>query len=268
LRLAEPDRSLSNNGLQINGSITKSVVNTGNDLVGYSGWSASNYLYISTIPFTLNNSYQGHIGFWANPLSSGVLAVGCGFNGIYDSGAGIFGATLGWTSQWADRGSNIGSAAINANSMIPGYWQKVDIVSNYGTTSIYVNGILRETGAFTYSISNPTFWIGAGNSAGYGGAGAFYGSIALARLTQTAPSAAQITKMYNDEKVLFQAGAKSAIYGGSSTVTAIAYDDDTNLLHVGTSAGRSVFNGLRRISNTTTAVSNSIGAVNGLVAEN
>jgi len=41
----------------------------------------------------------------------------------------------------------------------------------------------------------------------------------------------------------------------------------TDLLHVGTSAGRSVFQGLRRVSNTTTAVGTAISASNGLVVE-
>ena len=53
----------------------------------------------------------------------------------------------------------------------------------------------------------------------------------------------------------------------SDAVTALAYDDDTNLLHVGTSAGRSVFQGLNRVDNTTDAVGAAISASNGLVAE-
>jgi len=39
------------------------------------------------------------------------------------------------------------------------------------------------------------------------------------------------------------------------------------LLHVGTSGGRSVFQGLRRVDNTTDAVGAAISASNGLVAE-
>ena len=60
--------------------------------------------------------------------------------------------------------------------------------------------------------------------------------------------------MYNDEKLLFQPNAKATLYGSSNAVTALAYDDSTDLLHAGTSAGRSVFQGLIRIDNTTDAV--------------
>ena len=77
----------------------------------------------------------------------------------------------------------------------------------------------------------------------------------------------RIKKIYEDEKVLFQENAQATLYGSSDAVTALAYDDSTELLHVGTSAGRSVFQGLRRVDNTTTAVGVTISASNGLVAE-
>ena len=93
------------------------------------------------------------------------------------------------------------------------------------------------------------------------------GSIALASISGTVPSAEQIKKIYEDEKVLFQENAKATLYGSSDAVTALAYDDSTNLLYAGTSAGRSEFQGLRRINNTTTAVTTAISASNGLVAE-
>ena len=73
--------------------------------------------------------------------------------------------------------------------------------------------------------------------------------------------------MYEDEKVLFQENAKATLYGSSDAVTALAYDEDTELLHVGTSAGRSDFQGLRRINNTTTAVTTAISASDELIAE-
>ena len=93
------------------------------------------------------------------------------------------------------------------------------------------------------------------------------GSLALWRISATAPSPDQIRKIYEDEKVLFQEGAQATLYGSSDAVTALAYDDSTELLHVGTSAGRSVFQGLRRVDNTTTAVGAAISASNGLVAD-
>jgi hypothetical protein len=100
-----------------------------------------------------------------------------------------------------------------------------------------------------------------------GGFAAGNTSLALLRISATAPTAEQIAKIYNDEKVLFQEGAQATLYGTSNAVTALAHDPDTGLLHVGTSQGRSVFKGLRRVDNTTTAVGTAISAVNGMVVE-
>ena len=91
--------------------------------------------------------------------------------------------------------------------------------------------------------------------------------LALFRISATAPTPEQIAKIYRDEKVLFEDGAQATLYGTSDAVTALAYDDKTELLHVGTSGGRSDFSGLRRINNTTTPVTTSISASNNLIAE-
>ena len=44
IKLAEQDRSCNGKGLQVFGTVTKTAVATGADLVGYSGFSSSNYL--------------------------------------------------------------------------------------------------------------------------------------------------------------------------------------------------------------------------------
>ena len=93
------------------------------------------------------------------------------------------------------------------------------------------------------------------------------GSLAHLRISATAPSAEQIAKIYNDEKHLFQENAQATLYGSSDAVTALAYDDTTELLHAGTTSGRSVFQGLRRVENTTNSVTKAISASNNLVVE-
>jgi hypothetical protein len=93
------------------------------------------------------------------------------------------------------------------------------------------------------------------------------GSLSLLKYGVTAPTREQIKKIYNDEKILFQENAKATLYGSSNQINALAYDDDTELLHVGTNAGRSDFHGLRRVDNTTIAITTAISASNGLVAE-
>ena len=53
----------------------------------------------------------------------------------------------------------------------------------------------------------------------------------------------------------------------SNDIKAIAYDDTNDILHAGTASGRSEFQGLNRINNTTTGVALHISASDGLIAE-
>jgi len=139
------------------------------------------------------------------------------------------------------------------------WWEEVSgvwhlYVNDLSGGTDYDNGFAGTVGT-GLTISGTTFTFAASKK------------MALARATATIPTASQIKKIYNDEKVLFQENAQATLYGTSDAVTALAHDDATNLLHVGTSAGRSVFQGLRRVSNTTTAVGTAISASNGLVVE-
>ena len=64
----------------------------------------------------------------------------------------------------------------------------------------------------------------------------------MAKISGTVPTAEQIKKMYNEEKFLFRENAKATLFGNSNTkVTALAYDDTTDVLHVGNGTGRSDF---------------------------
>jgi hypothetical protein len=150
-------------------------------------------------------------------------------------------------------------------------WTQV-VVQKIGTEmSYYFDGVFAgsDSVAGSLSISSPDSTDKL--RVGYQGSGYSFPctteSLALLRVSATAPTAEQIAKMYNDEKHLFQTNAKATLYGTSDAVTALAYDDDTELLHVGTSAGRSEFQGLRRVNNTTDAVGAAISASNGFIVE-
>ena len=93
------------------------------------------------------------------------------------------------------------------------------------------------------------------------------GKIALFRTGKQAPSPQQLEKIYDDEKCLFHENAKCTLHGTSNSVIAVALDDSDDTIHAGTSKGRSQFQGLTRINNTTTAVTTVISASDGLVAE-
>jgi hypothetical protein len=264
---AEPDRSVNGNGLQVFGTVTKTAVATGADLVAYSGWSTSNYLYNPAFPAIGTQDY--FVSLWVKPDSpstsySHLIAID-----RQDSAS--TGATL---KLWHGNGNApyfyvAGATRVQSSTPLPnGVWSHVCGGRKNGVWYIYINGRLDTTGATAnVTIGGTTgtceLTIGRNLSTGEYTRGAQ----SLTRVSLTFPTAEQIAKMYRDEKPLFQEGAQATLYGTSDAVTALAYDDDTELLHAGTSSGRSVFKGLQRVSNTTDAVGVAISASNDLVVE-
>ena len=81
------------------------------------------------------------------------------------------------------------------------------------------------------------------------------------------PTAEIIKEWYADELKMFSPNTKCSVYGTSNDVKAISYDQNTDILHAGTSSGRSEFDGLVRINNTTDAITLDLSASGGVVAE-
>jgi len=230
-------------------------VATGADLVAYSGFSAANYLeqpYNSDLDFgTGDFCVMG----WVNTADTNGLIMGRA--NVCSLGVGL-GRTL-----WSIVG---GDVRLMAGVLPENTWTFVCAIRRSGILTHCINGAIVGSVADSNDASDPAAVL----RVGYDGGINFLdldGSLALWRISATAPTAEQIAKMYNDEKVLFQENAQATLYGTSDAVTALAHDSDTNLLHVGTSAGRSVFQGLRRVSNTTTAVGTAISASGGMVVD-
>ena len=260
VKLADADRSVANKPLTVHGTVTRTPVATGADLVAYSGFSASNYLeqpYNSDLDFgTGDFCVMG----WVKDANVGYTTV------MSKTPAGTR------TAPYFDFGFDVGAAVwaggnIYKTGAVGSGWSFITWARSSGVLYLYVNGIQLASVGLTdnYNHSNSdVLYVG---KRGDNSRSAPAGGLALWRISATAPTAEQIAKIYNDEKVLFQEGAQATLYGASDAVTALAHDSDTGLLHVGTSAGRSVFQGLRRVSNTTTAVGTAISASNGLVVE-
>ena len=269
VRLADPDRSVNGNGLAVHGSITKAAVATGADVVGYSGFSASNYLeqpYNSDLDFgTGDFCVMG----WAKPTSTGsqVIIDRGNADGVTDTNRFVLLHLSGSGWQFFIKGSSGTQNLTVGSNATTNVWQHVCGVRTGGSLYLYVNGELANSGASTaQDVSNSSSSLQVGLA--FNDTAPFNsGSLALWRISATAPTADQIAKIYNDEKFLFQENAKATLTGTSDAVTALAHDPDADLLHVGTSGGRSVFQGLRRVDETATAVTTAISAVDGLVVE-
>ena len=270
VRLAEPDRSVNRKGLQVFGTVQKNPVATGADLVAYSGFSASNYLvqpYNPDLNFGTGDFCV--MGWFKEGGSTGVRALvsrysdaetTSGFNiSIYNDGTFYFYSV----ESGADAHTpTSGLLAVDDNT-----WHYfVATRRSSGLIEVYIDGKLYSSATDTVRNINTTdkgLRVGRHWNTGQIGVE----NITLLRISATAPTAEQVAKIYRDEKPLFQEGAQATLHGTSDAVTALAYDDSTDLLHVGTSAGRSVFKGLQRVDNTTDAVGTAISASNGLVVE-
>jgi hypothetical protein len=259
VRLAEEDRSVNGNGLQVFGTVTKNPVATGADLVAYSFSGDNTRLeqpYNSDLDFgTGDFSYI----WWMN---GGAVS---SYEGLFTRGSGKIEMIYTSSEQLSVR---VGSSNQMISSALPtGVWNHCVVVRVSGVVYTYINGKLdNSSGTNGTQTVNTTEPLTVGNRESEL-TREFSGSLALLRASATVPSPEQIAKIYNDEKHLFQEGAQATLYGSSDAVTALAHDDATNLLHVGTSAGRSDFQGLRRVSNTTNAVGAAISASNGMIVE-
>ena len=267
VRLAEEDRSVNGNGLQVIGTVTKSAVATGADLVGYSGFNNTGN--------SLIQPYNSDLDFGTGDFNvmSWVKCTNLGDLRIIASRYADDGADPDWSlRKLADDSfgfsGNNGSVIVSGGSATANKWHHVCVTRRNGVLYLYVDGYLVASATHTTDLTNTSapLYVGSLNrnvSVYYG----WFGSLSLTRISATAPTASQIAKIYRDEKPLFQENAKATLYGSSDAVTALAYDDDTELLHAGTSAGRSVFKGLQRASNTTDAIGKAISASNDLVVE-
>mgnify|MGYP002507730495 CR=1 FL=1 len=150
--LAEPDRSVNNNGLAVYGTITKTAVATGSNLVYYSGFSASNYLqqpYNSALSVgTGDICFMG----WAKTSISGnyelLFDYGLGLSNEFrvyfiNDGTGILlQATANTFSSYDSVSTTIGGIT---------FWKHLTIIRrNLNNYQVYVNGVLVQNSTLLY----------------------------------------------------------------------------------------------------------------------
>jgi len=269
----EYDRSIAAKNFTVYGTVYKTAVATGAEMVSWSfGDSNANYLkqdYNAQLQFG-TSSFSVMTWFKMSNLSS------TGF--IFDRADSSGGERIAWYMESDDlklythdgsSSSEIGNGTVEIGSNHDGKWVfAVSTRHSSGLMETYINGVLRHSQVSAVrNVDNGDAHLIVGGRYNNSSGQEFNGEIALLRMSKSVPSPEQVAKIYNDEKDLFIDNAKCALYGSSSSITALAHDEDTDTLHVGTSGGRSDFTGLNRINNTTTAVTTVISASNGLIIE-
>ena len=282
-------------GLRVIGTVPKQVVNPGCDLVSYGPFSLSNYLQCpnNRASYTSYNKFDdfGTNSMWGmawinmtqytntNCIVSG-FSRSSGSNSdnqrwaFYVNGNGAAG-NLGFYQQNGGTNNNNASGL----TMPLNAWNHVAFArlsQNSGELHFFVNGVHTYNNGSVANLSlsnvNMAINIGADRCDTYPsdnatGSPFAHGKMALLRIGRGELTVDIAKQIYEDEKELFVENAKCTLYGTSDLVTAQAYDSTRDVLHLGTSAGRSDFVGLRRINNTTTAVTTAISASDGLIAE-
>ena len=271
------------------GSLTVTPCKPGSDLVGFSGFSDTAFIRQNYHNGSLQFGYGDlSVAFWckvdisetgfifdrANPSTGGNRYAVYFENGqlrwYFDDG----GVTEVTTTTRNQASNPPGLSDSNDNTWMFVVCTRHAAGSGNNTRHrIYVNGrILASSNALVRNTDNSgaVLTVGhrynAGNGAG--AANAFNGSIALLRISNDIPNDAQVDKMYEREKALFQENAKCFLSAeDSDRVFKMAYDTSTGSLHAANETGRDEFRGLRRLNNTggQGQTSVSISASNGLV---
>ena len=278
-RSLKPDAAGSN-GLSVHGVIEKHAVAEGAELVGYRPNSASmgdHYLRrpLKSAQFDLTGDWS--ITLWAK--NNGNYAANySGWEIAPDNISSNNAYSIIPLSMYFDNTGVMGlrgmNNAVNIDATGTPFsnvdaWRCVSVVQRSGRMHLYIDGKLDNSRAVTFT--NPTtdysLYIFGWSYSTTRYFGRRQIDFSLFRLSESALTEEQVQRIYNDEKQLFQNNAKCTISGATSAVTALGFDDSTNTAYVGTASGRSDFRGLKRINNTTTAVTTAISASNGLVAE-
>ena len=244
------DRGPLPNTLTENGTVTEAAVETGAELLGYSGFTASNNLSkASDADWDVITTGSAYLSCWVK--SSGNSAQ------EYFINFGNSGATVEFILLWdsagriegRDDGATAQTSIATSDSFDDGIWHKADFVRVSSTERyLYVDGVLKNsstTDAGSLSDDgNLPLYIGVLAADGSSGP-ADDSTLALAKLSVTAPTATQIRQMYDAEKGMFVASAKCLLQSGSTdAVLDVSVDPITSKVAVTQTDSQMIWNGL------------------------
>ena len=273
VRLASHDRSTQAQGMEVIGTLNRTKIYPGSDLVYYDNF-ANGYLFQ---PYSPNNGFadlqfgtgEYYMSVWAYGGANSQTMMVLERDDVDAHGAILLYLQSGKYAFYSRSNGQSSWTSVTGNAAFGNWWSHVMVVRRGSNIEGWVNGnyqgnVALAGGGNTNGGSQVRDLV-IGRRNGHGQT--FTGRLALAKIGSGAPPAEDIKKMYDDERKLFAPNAKCTLYGTSDVVKSMAYDKSTDTLHAITSSGRSDFVGLNRINNTTTGSTIAVSAAGGLVAE-
>lgn len=280
LRLAEADATVNVRSPSIYGTLRKTKVAPGADLVGWSGFEDGSNRFgancmrsLHTVDYGNVNATIAIMGWQRISDMSNYSYMGS----IFDSGHNrIVGLSINASSAGGAVGipyfyDNV-NGGLNADLRVDdGDWHFIVGVLDGTTKKIYIDGKLRVT----YSVTGLNLsTVDQTNVGHYSSNGTLVqysnkGEISNVRFSKTIPTAEQVAYMYHDERPMYKDNAKSTLRGDSiSSVATLDVDRSSDTIVLGTSTtGGSAFQGLTRVDDWTENSSTSTSITNGLRVE-
>ena len=258
------------------GRVKKKQVASGAELASYGPFSTTNFLYQ---PYTSSLQFgTGEMMFacWFKTTSTTLEQTIMRRFGTAVTG-GYLMRLLGSSSelQWFVRttSSNNYVVATSGAPVDDGKWHMAVGARAGSKIRLYLDGNLVGTntsipgGASIDDTSNDAItYFGIENGL-VGPVNAYPGEMALVRFASAEPTAQQVKRWYETEKHLFSENSNACLYGSSHNIIDTAFDSGTDMLHVGTSSGVSVFKDLARVDHSENGITKRIWASNEYVIE-
>ena len=197
--------------------------------MAYSGFSADDYLqqeYNSDLDFGTGDFYV--MGWFKGALQNDSLIR---FDDPARTGAFWLLSTMPALDGYRFVTAGVGRTTYGTDGTIAPSSDKFDfivITVVSGNVSIHVNNVLDTVGTPGDDFTNSSGVLRVGVD--MDGTDIFDGSAALIRVGGGSPSVEQIQTIYQQEKQMFEPGAKCTLQGTSSDVKAVDYDESTNVL--------------------------------------
>jgi len=254
----EKDRSYHANNLTQNGTPTEGPVagsgGTASELDGYSGFSASvNFTATSNAEWDVITTGAVYLSGWFKSTGNSGNEDLFGFGKTDDAITFFVRLNTSGVITGYDRGATAADRTVaSTQTYDDSVWHKIDFVRVSSTERyLYIDGVQVDSDTADAGSLSSTGNLPLAVGVNYDGSSvpASTSSIALVRLTATAPTATQIRQMYDGEKGLFVASAKCTLKSGTTdAVIDVDIDPLTGKIIATQTDKINIFDGLVNVS--------------------